>query len=167
MKFDSDDDDNEQPIKAKKFQEKKMQLFEDQEMVDVQEHFNEKKQSKKKNKLQNLQARLSTTNDPRFQLSEQFLDEKNNDEEEEEQQQGEEISFEEEKKKSLAILDQITNGKSSTPLPPANQSRPKMVRFDPSKTEHKIYEIANNQEKKSHVEQTPIKSQTKSIAPTV
>ena len=55
VKFDSDEDDNtesQKPIKTKKFQEKKIQLFDDQEMVDVEEHFNEKKQSKKKNKLQ-------------------------------------------------------------------------------------------------------------------
>ena len=120
LKFDSDEEDN-QP---KKFVKKKIQLFNDDnnEVLDVEEHFSEKKVSKKKQKLQDLQAQLTTTNDPRFQFSEQFLDE--------------DISFEEEKKKSLAILDQITNAKSSTSKP-----KTKMVRFDPSKTEHRIYEL--------------------------
>jgi hypothetical protein len=36
-------------------------------------------------------------------------------------------------KKSLAILDQMTNAKS--------KPKQKMIRFDPSKTEHRIYEI--------------------------
>jgi len=168
VKFDSDEDDNtesQKPIKTKKFQEKKIQLFDDQEMVDVEEHFNEKKQSKKKNKLQKLQAQLTTTNDPRFQLTEQFIDGKNDEDEEEKEEPEGEISFEEEKKKSLAILDQITNGKPSTVA--ANPSKPKMIRFDPSKTEHKIYEIDNNQEKKPQTEHIPVKSQPKSTAPIV
>ena len=118
VKFDSDDDD--QP--AKKFEEKKLQLFDDQELTNVEEHFHENDQPKIKRKLQNLQERLTNTNDPRFQISEQFLDE--------------EMSFEEEKKKSLAILDQITSAKT-VPV----KAKPKMVRFDPTKSEHRIYEM--------------------------
>ena len=101
MKFDSDEEDN-QP---KKFVQKKIQLFDDNEVLNVEEHFTEKKVPKKRAKLQDLQARLTTTNDPRFQFSEQFLDD-------EEGGGEEEISLEEEKKKSLAILDQITSAKS-------------------------------------------------------
>ena len=124
VKFDSDEEGDKQP---KKFVEKKIQLFDDNELVDTEEHFSETKIPKKKKKLQELQARLTTTNDPRFQFSEQFLDE--------------EVSFEEEKKKSLAILDQITSAKPSAPM---SKPKTKMVRFDPSKTEHKIYEIESN-----------------------
>lgn len=118
VKFDSDEDDH----PPKKFEKKKIQLFDDQEPLNVEEHFNENDLPKKKRKLQNLQARLTTTNDPRFQFSEQFLDE--------------EISLEEEKKKSLAILDQMTSVK-----PVGIKPKPKMVRFDPSKIEHRIYEV--------------------------
>lgn len=137
VKFDSDDD--EQP--AKKFEEKKLQLFDDQELTNVDEHFHENDQPKKKGKLKNLQARLTNTNDPRFQFSEQFLDE--------------EISFEEEKKKSLAILDQITSAK-----PPPVKSKPKMVRFDPTKSEHRIYEmetyVISNGDQVQHTEEVKV-----------
>jgi hypothetical protein len=121
LKFDSDDEegDDNQP---KKFVKKKISLFDDNELINIDEHFSEKKVPKRKQKLQDLQARLTTTNDPRFQFSEQFLDE--------------DISFEEEKKKSLAILDQITDAKSKPKM--------KMIRFDPSKTEHRIYELESN-----------------------
>jgi hypothetical protein len=143
VKFDSDEEGDRQP---KKFVEKKIQLFDDDnELVDTEEHFSEKKIPKKKKKLQELQARLTTTNDPRFQFSEQFLEE--------------EVSFEEEKKKSLAILEQIANPKPlvSTPKP-----KTKMVRFDPSKTEHKIYEIesdikSNGDHLSTNIEQTKSK----------
>ena len=140
--FDSDDDDA-----PKQFEEKKMQLFDDQEPLNVEEHFNENTQPKTKRKLQNLQARLTTTNDPRFQFSEQFLDE--------------EISFEEEKKKSLAILDQMNSVKSV-----ATKPKQKMIRFDPSKTEHRIYEV----ETETHVDHLQSNDEVKpkeTVAPVV
>ncbi|UJR35834.1 hypothetical protein I4U23_028580 [Adineta vaga] len=147
FKFDSDDDDNDgNNRQPKKFMEKKIQLFDDNDVPNVEEHFSKKKIPKKRKKLQDLQARLTTTNDPRFQFSEKFLDDNDktiNDDEEEEVEKEEavadpdkEISFEEEKKKSLAILDQIANAKTTV-----KQPKSKMIRFDPSKTEHRIYEL--------------------------
>ena len=145
FKFDSDDDDAAQP-QPKKFVEKKIQLFDDNDPPNVEEHFTKKKIPKKRKKLQDLQARLTTTNDPRFQFSEKFLDDKdrtaNNDDddddggEEETADSNKEISFEEERKKSLAILDQIAGTKKPVAKPTS-----KMIRFDPSKTEHRIYEL--------------------------
>ena len=79
-----------------------------------------------------------------------------------------EISIEDEKKKSLAILDQITNVKSSISKP-----KTKMIRFDPSKTEHRIYEldseIQTNGNNINISEDTKLKSilkQTKGATPT-
>ena len=121
LKFDSDDEDNQ----GKTFSQTKLRLFDDNEEIsNVDEHFREKNISKTEWKLKQLQ----TTNDPRFQLSEKFLDQPDDD-------QNEEISMEEEKQKSLAILDQMANGKSSS------TSKSKMIRFDPNKTEHRIYEL--------------------------
>lgn len=142
FKFDSDDDAG-QP-QPKKFVEKKMQLFDDNEAPNVEEHFTKKKIPKKRKKLQDLQARLTTTNDPRFQFSEKFLDDKDrtanydddDDGEEETVDPNKEISFEEERKKSLAILDQIAGTRK-----PVAKPKSKMIRFDPSKTEHRIYEL--------------------------
>jgi hypothetical protein len=126
FKFGSDDDDEDN--QPKEFRQEKIQLFDDNEVLNVEEHFNDKKVPKKRKQLQDLQAQLTTTNDPRFQFSEQFLDEKVEDD-------GEEISMEEEKRKSLAILDQMTSAKS--------KPKTKMIRFDPSKTEHRIYELGS------------------------
>jgi len=105
---------------------------------------------KKRKKLQDLQASLITTNDPRFQISEQFLDETN-----------EEISIEEEQKKSLEILDQITNAKSSVSKP-----KTKMIRFDPSKTEHRIYEIESENKKLIKI-QKKLKTKLKETTPII
>ncbi|CAF4052576.1 unnamed protein product [Rotaria sp. Silwood2] len=148
LKFDSDNEDD-QP---KEFVEKKIQLFDDNEILNVDEHFNQKPITKKRKTLQDLQARLTTTNDPRFQLSEQFLDDHqktvdddddDDDNDNDNDNNNNDISIEEEKKKSLAILDQITNAKSSTSNFKSSISKPKtkMIRFDPSKTEHRIYEL--------------------------
>jgi len=128
---------------------KKIQLFDDNDVLNIEEHFNEKQIPKKRKKLKDLQASLITTNDPRFQISEQFLDEPN-----------EEISIEEEKKKSLEILDQITNAKSSVSKP-----KTKMIRFDPSKTEHKIYEIES--EIKTNEDSEEIKTKSKGTTPVI
>ncbi|CAF3770580.1 unnamed protein product [Adineta steineri] len=141
--FDSDNEDGDGNNQPKEFIEKKIKLFDDNDELDVEEHFSTKKIPKKKRKLQDLQARLTTTSDPRFQFSEQFLDERDkniNDDEEKDDNEEEinEVSFEEEKNKSLAILDQITNAKNVISKP---KPKTKMIRFDPSKTEHRIYEI--------------------------
>jgi len=140
VKFDSDDDDD---VKGKEFVEKKLQLFDNDDGVNIDEHFNPSQATKTKRKLKSLQSKVSNTTDPRFQLSEQFLDEKVREEEEKEEEEEEkgEISFEEEKKKSLAILDQITNAKTSASSTIKSKSKSKMIRFDPSKTEHRIYEL--------------------------
>ncbi|CAF3470797.1 unnamed protein product [Rotaria sp. Silwood1] len=148
LKFDSDNEDD-QP---KEFVEKKFQLFDDNEILNVDEHFNQKSLTKKKKKLQDLQARLTTTNDPRFKLSEQFLDDhhktvvdddEDDNDNDNDNENNNDISIEEEKKNSLAILDQITNAKSSISNIKSSIAKPKtkMIRFDPSKTEHRIYEL--------------------------
>ena len=142
FKFDSDDEGgNARP--PKKFAETKIQLFDDNEAPNVEEHFQAKKIPKGRKKLRDLQARLTTTNDPRFQFSERFLDDRDktivdgaDDDNDDAIDQDKEISFEEEKKKSLAILDQITSAKTAVRKPKTN-----MIRFDPSKTEHRIYEL--------------------------
>jgi len=64
-------------INRKNLLKKKIQLFDDNDVLNIEEHFNEKQIPKKRKKLKDLQARLITTNDPRFQISEQFLDEPN------------------------------------------------------------------------------------------
>lgn len=148
VQFDSDDDDDH---RGKAFVQKKMQLFDDNddnsEAVNANGHFEAKKIPKKRQKLQDLQARLTTTNDPRFQFSEQFLDERDQqeDEDEDDPMDREEISFEDEKKKSLAILDRITQAK-----PLVTKEKTRMIRFDPSKTEHRIYELGSKVETNGH-----------------
>lgn len=161
MKFDSDDED--QDNKPKPFTEKKLQLFDNHDEINIDEHFNDKKQPKKRKKLQDLQTRLVTTNDPRFQLSEKFLDDNektidddDDDDDEKIIENDQEISFEEEKKKSLAILDQITHKKSSVPKPET-----KMIRFDPSKNEHKIYELKSDTITLQDTKSKPILKQPK------
>jgi hypothetical protein len=147
LKFDSDNDDE-----PKEFFEKKIQLFDDNEIKNIEENFNKKKNSKKRKKLQDLQSSLTTTNDPRCQLLEQFIDEKVDDDDE--------ISFEEEKKRSLAILDQIANAKPSISKP-----KTKMIRFDPSKTEHRIYEIESERKANGDNLDTSEKTKTKGTTP--
>ncbi len=71
-----------------------------------------------------------------LQFFEQILDEKENDDDQYE------ISMEEEKKNSLAILDQITNVQSS-----ASKAKTNMIRFDPSKTEHRVFEMESERKK--------------------
>lgn len=160
LKFDSDDEDDAQ---GKEFVQKKIQLFDDSEGINVDEHFNPSKETKTKRKLQVLQAKMSNTNDPRFQLSEKFLDEEhrdqNDEEDDEEQNDQQEISIEDEKKKSLAILDQITNAK--TPTKPKSKS--KMIRFDPSKTEHRIYELDSEVKINGHHDSPSKETPSKSI----
>ena len=161
LKFDSDDEGDTQ---GKEFIEKKVQLFDDNEGVNIDEHFNPTTSSRKKRKLKALQAKTSTTNDPRFQLSEQFLDERDRHEKDDDEGEGEqkEISLEDEKKKSLAILDQITNAQPT----PTVKSKTKMIRFDPSKTEHRIYELDSEiQVNGNH--QSPSKSILKETTPIV
>ena len=124
-----------------------MQLFDEEDnnndAVNADGHFEAKKIPKKRKKLQDLQARLTTTNDPRFQFSEQFLDERDrgDEDDDDEPMDQEEISFEDEKKKSLAILDRITQTK-----PVVTKEQTRMIRFDPSKTEHRIYELGSKVE---------------------
>ncbi|CAF0828859.1 unnamed protein product [Adineta ricciae] len=172
FKFDSDDDDAAQP-QPKKFVEKKIQLFDDNDPPNIEEHFAKKKIPKKRKKLQDLQARLTTTNDPRFQFSEKFLDDKDrtandddDDGEDETADPNKEISFEEERKKSLAILDQIAGTKKPVVKPTS-----KMIRFDPSKTEHRIYELESQSKLDDNQfdswEDDQSKSKAKQITPAV
>lgn len=165
LKFDSDDEgDNTQ---GKEFVEQKIQLFDNEEGVNVEEHFNPSTATKKKRKLKALQAKVSNTTDPRFQLSEQFLDEPVREEKEEEEgedDQQQEISIADEKKKSLAILDQITNAKSSTTT--KSKSKSKMIRFDPSKTEHRIYEL-DSEVPTNGTHASPVKETPKTSTPVV
>ncbi|CAF0806077.1 unnamed protein product [Rotaria sordida] len=170
LKFDSDNEDD-QP---KEFIEKKFQLFDDnEEILNVDEHFNSKTTTKKRKKLQDLQVRLTTTNDPRFQLSEQFLDDHqktfDDNDDDDDDNDNNDISIEEEKKKSLAILDQITNARSSISKP-----KTKMIRFDPSKTEHRIYELnsgietsGDNFKTSEDIKPKSILKQTKETIPTI
>ena len=148
MQFDSDDDDDH---RGKAFTQKKTPLFDDDndEALNAGAHFEAKKIPKKRKKLQDLQARLTTTNDPRFQFSEQFLDDRDHNngdgEDDDEPMDQEEISFEDEKNKSLAILDQITQAK-----PVVTKEKTRMIRFDPSKTEHRIYELGSRVDTNGH-----------------
>jgi hypothetical protein len=72
--------------------------------------------------------------------------------------------MEEEKNKALSILDQITNAKSSVSKP-----KTKMIRFDPSKTEHRIYEleseIKTNEDNFNKLEEIKTKSISKGTTP--
>ncbi|CAF3186770.1 unnamed protein product [Rotaria socialis] len=128
--FDSDNDDGDN--QPKPFVKKQIQLVDNQEEVRVEENFNDKKNSKKRKKSQDRQAHLTTTNDPKAQISEQVFDNQqktiNDDEAEPTIDSNNDISFEEEKKKSLAILDQITNAKSLVAKPNTSQEiQPKSI----------------------------------------
>ncbi|CAF4577927.1 unnamed protein product, partial [Rotaria magnacalcarata] len=67
--FDSDNDDEDN--QPKPFVRKQIQLVDNQDEVNVEENFNDKKNSKKRKKSQDRQAHLTTTNDPKVQKSEQ------------------------------------------------------------------------------------------------
>ena len=150
LKFDSDtDNEDKQP---KLFFKNKIQLFNDNDILNIEEHFNDKHISKKRNKLQNLQANLKITNDSRFQLNEQFLDDKMD------RTNNHENSMEEEKQKSPVLLHQIKNAKSST-----SKFKTQMIRFDPSKVQHKIYELNSDSDTSTNNLHISNRMKTKSI----
>lgn len=150
-------------------------LFSDDDTsIDEKIEFKTNLNEEKANKLLDLKTKYA--NDTRFQIDERFIESDNDD-----QEALESNEIDNEKEKSLRILEEITGktirrevGIKKTKLDhDKTQNEPRMVRYDPTKEEHKVFEASKmtindektlklaKQEEKNQETQKPLVDETK------